>query len=180
MSKPSYLILFAVGVACLVSACSDNGITQPAPNEAPTSQIVEETPVVNDEKAVVVNEVEEEPVVTAIEPEAVDQAAAEDVGQPLEVAVAENGNGTAALDMPESGQIEAVEMPAAEAGNREMSKETDVQQTRLTLDQQQLLASLDVKGQPPELFNQVWLNSEPLKLANLRGRVVIVEFWTFG
>lgn len=46
--------------------------------------------------------------------------------------------------------------------------------------QQQLLDSLDVKGMPPELHNQVWLNSDPLKLAALRGKVVIVEFWTFG
>ncbi len=25
-----------------------------------------------------------------------------------------------------------------------------------------------------------WINSEPLTLANLRGRVVLVEFWTYG
>jgi hypothetical protein len=46
--------------------------------------------------------------------------------------------------------------------------------------QRQLLASLTVLGAPPELNNEVWLNSEPLKLADLRGKVVLVEFWTFG
>lgn len=46
--------------------------------------------------------------------------------------------------------------------------------------QAQLLAGLDNQGMPPELFNQVWLNSDPLKLADLHGKVVIVEFWTFG
>jgi hypothetical protein len=46
--------------------------------------------------------------------------------------------------------------------------------------QQQLLDSLTIKGTPPELHNEIWLNSEPLKLANLRGQVVIVEFWTYG
>jgi thiol-disulfide isomerase/thioredoxin len=25
-----------------------------------------------------------------------------------------------------------------------------------------------------------WINSEPLKLNELRGRVVLIEFWTFG
>jgi nucleoid-associated protein YgaU len=49
-----------------------------------------------------------------------------------------------------------------------------------TDEQLQLLASLDEKGTPPELLNEVWLNSEPLKLADLHGKVVIVEFWTFG
>lgn len=33
----------------------------------------------------------------------------------------------------------------------------------------------------PELTNTVWLNTEaPLRLAQLRGRVVLVDFWTFG
>ncbi len=49
-----------------------------------------------------------------------------------------------------------------------------------TTAQQQLLARLTVAGVPPELNNEIWLNSEPLKLANLHGQVVIVEFWTYG
>src|SRR5437588_3317916 len=32
----------------------------------------------------------------------------------------------------------------------------------------------------PELSDGAWINSEPLKLKDLRGRVVVVEFWTFG
>ena len=32
----------------------------------------------------------------------------------------------------------------------------------------------------PELAAGEWINSEPLKLKDLRGRVVLVEFWTFG
>ncbi len=32
----------------------------------------------------------------------------------------------------------------------------------------------------PALAHGYWINSEPLKLENLRGRVVLVEFWTFG
>ncbi len=49
-----------------------------------------------------------------------------------------------------------------------------------TPEQAALLAKLRPQGEAPELFNETWLNSEPLKLADLRGQVVIVEFWTYG
>jgi len=48
-----------------------------------------------------------------------------------------------------------------------------------------LLASV-AEAQPrigasaPEITGQPWLNSPPLTMAGLRGRVVLVEFWTHG
>ena len=42
-------------------------------------------------------------------------------------------------------------------------------------------ASLPDLGPAPELTNDIWLNvNAPLRLADLRGKVVIVEMWTFG
>jgi hypothetical protein len=32
----------------------------------------------------------------------------------------------------------------------------------------------------PEIAGGPWINSAPLTLASLRGRVVAVEFWTYG
>jgi hypothetical protein len=32
----------------------------------------------------------------------------------------------------------------------------------------------------PEVTGGPWINSPPLSLAALRGRVVLVEFWTYG
>jgi thiol-disulfide isomerase/thioredoxin len=41
--------------------------------------------------------------------------------------------------------------------------------------------SLPDLGLAPELTNDTWLNVDsPLRLADLRGKVVIVEMWTFG
>ena len=43
------------------------------------------------------------------------------------------------------------------------------------------LASLPDLGPAPELWNDTWLNVDaPLRIADLRGKVVIVEMWTFG
>lgn len=35
-------------------------------------------------------------------------------------------------------------------------------------------------GSAPDILNEVWLNSEPMTLSGLQGKVVLVEFWTFG
>lgn len=36
-------------------------------------------------------------------------------------------------------------------------------------------------GQPaPEITGGPWINSTPLTLSGLRGRVALVEFWTYG
>jgi hypothetical protein len=32
----------------------------------------------------------------------------------------------------------------------------------------------------PEITGGPWINSAPLALASLRGRVVAIEFWTYG
>ena len=43
------------------------------------------------------------------------------------------------------------------------------------------LAFMARVGQPaPEITGGPWINSEPLSMEKLRGRVVAVEFWTFG
>ncbi|MFZ5909398.1 MAG: hypothetical protein ACOYYU_05225 [Chloroflexota bacterium] len=42
-------------------------------------------------------------------------------------------------------------------------------------------ASLPDLGPAPELTNDTWLNVDaPLRLANLRGKVVLIDMWTFG
>ena len=36
-------------------------------------------------------------------------------------------------------------------------------------------------GPAPELENEIWINTDgPLRLVDLRGRVVIVDMWTYG
>ena len=43
--------------------------------------------------------------------------------------------------------------------------------------------SLDLPdlGEAPEIGNEVWINADaPVTLADSRGKVVLLEFWTFG
>jgi len=42
------------------------------------------------------------------------------------------------------------------------------------------LAAEEESRPAPELTAPTWLNSKPLSLAELRGKVVLVEFWTFA
>ncbi|MHB8132627.1 MAG: redoxin domain-containing protein [Anaerolineaceae bacterium] len=41
--------------------------------------------------------------------------------------------------------------------------------------------SLPDLGKAPELTNEIWINTtEPLRLSDLKGKVVIIEMWTFA
>jgi hypothetical protein len=63
------------------------------------------------------------------------------------------------------------EQPRAEEMSDEMSVETPVGK----------LSDLPDLGEAPELGNEVWLNTDgSLRLADLRGQVVLLDMWTFG
>ena len=32
----------------------------------------------------------------------------------------------------------------------------------------------------PDIAGDTWINSKPITIASLKGRVVLVEFWTYG
>jgi thiol-disulfide isomerase/thioredoxin len=42
------------------------------------------------------------------------------------------------------------------------------------------VANAGVGMKAPDITNETWLNSAPLHLSGLKGKVVMVEFWTFG
>ena len=40
--------------------------------------------------------------------------------------------------------------------------------------------ALRLGDQAPDIAGQPWINTDPLTMQGLRGRVVLVEFWTYG
>ncbi len=71
-------------------------------------------------------------------------------------------------------------MPTPTAEPAAMIEEKVEAPSLLTAEQEAILAGLKNQGAAPELTNDTWINSQPLQLADLRGNVVIVEFWTYG
>lgn len=41
------------------------------------------------------------------------------------------------------------------------------------------IANAGIGMKAPDITNETWLNSAPLHLSNLKGKVAMVEFWTF-
>ena len=41
-------------------------------------------------------------------------------------------------------------------------------------------SAINIGATAPEVAGENWLNSKPLTIADLKGRVVLVEFWTYG
>jgi len=68
------------------------------------------------------------------------------------------------------------------APQQKVSPQNDIQSQQQMEEPAMLkVASLPDLGVAPELTNDIWLNVDaPLRLANLHGKVVIIDMWTFG
>ncbi len=71
----------------------------------------------------------------------------------------------------------------APAGEEPASSTTAPPTTITTMaeEKEEIVVDLPDMGGAPEFLNDVWLNSDgPVTLAAQRGKVVLLEFWTFG
>jgi thiol-disulfide isomerase/thioredoxin len=181
MLKVNSLKFYSLGLVFLLSACNSVEASQPAPVEEAPAEAVEIETQVEASKV----EMAEPPMEAAEKPAAVVEEVAPAEAAPL-AAVEEVTPATEEVmtKVEETAPVveEAAAMAEAVSDNEEqvMPEEASVVEAGPTEAQLQLLAGLENQGMPPELFNEVWLNSEPLKLADLHGKVVIVEFWTFA
>lgn len=63
----------------------------------------------------------------------------------------------------------------------EMVEENPTQNATSAPANQAIKSDLEDLGPAPEIKNDVWLNIDsPLRLAELAGKVVLLEMWTFG
>lgn len=200
MFKSNLLKLFTLSLLVLLSACNSAQANQPAPVKdeapaeaaAPATETQAEAPQV--EVAAPKDEMAEKPAAEEVMAEVEEKAPATaevmttvDKSMPVddEVMAATDKSALAvgevmAKDKAAPAVEEAAMAETTPTEEESMKQETTMTKTGPSAAQAQLLATLGNQGTPPELFNEVWLNSNPLKLADLHGKVVIVEFWTFG
>jgi hypothetical protein len=164
LHRPNHLIWFALGGMLFVAACSapgGNPHTATAPHVSPTA-----TPVTEAARTATSNGAESVESPSSTEPPGEAQTA-----RPL---VAPSG-GIPSTESESSSMETPIVAQVADAAPEKPEMKSGPTEEQLTL-----LASLDNYGPAPELANEVWLNSDPLRLADLRGKVIMVEFWTFG
>jgi len=177
MQKPFY-IFTALGLMLLLAACGttetaigQNDVVAATPTAGQPDTPTPEPPLTEEIMTTGEPMVTEEPVV-------VEATTTMEVMPAEEMAAIEEMAATEEVAAPIEEVAETVTVEIMVEEKEEMTEQVDILQA--TAAQQQVLDSLPVIGTPPELNNEIWLNSDPLQLADLRGKVVIVEFWTFG
>ncbi len=176
--------IWLVGLAMLLAGCGVAASPTGADVEEAPAQI--ETQIEAESQTEVVEEAEvetavEEDVVSenVVSEDVVEEEMAEDEVEVTEEAEVEVMQEEEPTEMGEDVAEEA--MVEDEMDDTAMEEEVAMEEpSGPTPQQQALLDRMTVIGQPPELHNETWLNSEQLKLAELDGKVVLVEFWTFG
>lgn len=123
-------------------------------------------------------------VETQAEPEAVEEVMEEADSEMADEAEEEQP----AAQGPSASEVAAMEKAAAGAlkdenraptfrGNNEQDTAEDVDPDAV----KSLADYLPVLGPAPEVINgEPWINSDPLTLESLKGKVVLVEFWTYS
>lgn len=71
--------------------------------------------------------------------------------------------------------------PISQPTNQPVNEPTNEPINQPTLEPERPFLNLPDLGEAPEIRNEVWVNADaPVTLADSRGKVVLVEFWTFG
>ena len=78
-----------------------------------------------------------------------------------------------------------ISQPTNQPTNQPMNEPTDrptnEPTSQPTPEPERPFLNLPDLGEAPEIRNEVWVNADaPVRLADSRGKVVLLEFWTFG
>ena len=150
--RTNHLRLVGLLLAVLVTVAGCAAVTSDDPSSEPTA--VADARIDSDRTPTVIPE----PPPTSTTPP-------EDVATPKATAVA------TATDLPE---------PTATSTLPPTATPTTLPTQTPTIQPRSELLPNDY-GEAPEIDTEVWLNTEqPLRLEDLRGQVVLVDFWTYG
>lgn len=98
----------------------------------------------------------------------------------LLVACGDGGNAPSSDSSLSNQTVPTVTQQNSSAGNVTNMSENSSKQIRAVTANLPAPPKLSNSRPAPDFDNTVWINSAPLALENLKGKVTIVEFWTFG
>ena len=162
-----------IGLILFIAAC------QPTSAPAPEVSVDSEPEQVVEAPTTAVESVAEDD--SPAEPEEVAEADPTETPIPPTLAPTE-----AADEGPEQAAILKILQAVARTNRAEERaptfRGTAVPQPTPNAEEVQALADyLPVLGEAPEILNETWINTDgPLRLEDLEGQVVLIEFWTFG
>ena len=70
--------------------------------------------------------------------------------------------------------------PAAGLQGADAGQAAALDQPAANLQEATVLSASPSEPLAPEIQNETWLNSRRLTAADLKGKVVLIDFWTFG
>lgn len=150
-----------IALLLAVTACSSPATTGSSSSEVEPAAVVEQ----------------EEPAVAEAEEAEMAEEKAEEMAEETAEEMVEAETGPSPAEIAQMERAAAATIRDNErAGNRE------VEEGEVVDDEVRSLASfLPDLGEAPEINNgEPWINSEPLTLEDLEGKVVLIEFWTYS
>lgn len=89
-------------------------------------------------------------------------------------------DGVANLDAAQDNEVAVIEDAVTMVAPLPTAEVVLIEPTSTSEPEEPFVSRLPILQPAPNITNETWINTEPLTLEGLRGKVVLIEFWTYG